>query len=248
MRSTGISRSARSTTASTAPSSSISAAPSTAASTSPATRPPTRTAFAATCWSSCADLNAAARPLSRRQFRLQLQLGRRHRAAGKAPAPPRLAWKTTETNEVGTDEFIRWCRKAGTEPMLAVNLGSKGFTEALAMLEYCNHPGRQLLERSAPQERLAGAAQRQGLVPRQRDGRAVADEPPHRLRIRPHRQRGRPRHEGVRQVARARRLRLLARQHADLSRLGSRGARPSATTTSTTSRCTPIGTTGTTTT
>ena len=25
--------------------------------------------------------------------------------------------------------------------MLAVNLGSKGFTEALAMLEYCNHPG-----------------------------------------------------------------------------------------------------------
>jgi alpha-N-arabinofuranosidase len=52
-----------------------------------------------------------------------------------------LAWRTTETNEVGTDEFVRWCRKAGTEPMLAVNLGTKGFTEALAMLEYCNHPG-----------------------------------------------------------------------------------------------------------
>ena len=52
-----------------------------------------------------------------------------------------LAWKTTETNEVGTDEFIRWCRKAGTAPMLAVNLGTEGFNEALAMLEYCNHPG-----------------------------------------------------------------------------------------------------------
>jgi alpha-L-arabinofuranosidase len=52
-----------------------------------------------------------------------------------------LAWKTTEDNQVGTDEFIRWCRKAGTDPMLAVNLGTKGFTEALAMLEYCNHPG-----------------------------------------------------------------------------------------------------------
>ncbi len=52
-----------------------------------------------------------------------------------------LAWRTTENNEVGTDEFIRWCRKAGTEPMLAVNLGTKGFTEALAMVEYCNHPG-----------------------------------------------------------------------------------------------------------
>jgi alpha-N-arabinofuranosidase len=61
----------------------------------------------------------------------------------KDERPVRLdyAWRTTETNAVGTDEFIRWCRKAGTEPMLAVNLGSKGFTEALALLEYCNHPG-----------------------------------------------------------------------------------------------------------
>ena len=59
----------------------------------------------------------------------------------KRPVRLDYAWKTTETNEVGTDEFIRWCRKAGTAPMLAVNLGSKGFTEALAMLEYCNHPG-----------------------------------------------------------------------------------------------------------
>jgi len=57
--------------------------------------------------------------------------------------PVRLdyAWRTTESNAIGTDEFIRWCRKSGTAPMLAVNLGSKGFTEALAMLEYCNHPG-----------------------------------------------------------------------------------------------------------
>ena len=59
----------------------------------------------------------------------------------KRPERLDLAWRTTETNEVGTDEFMKWCRKAGTEPMLAVNLGTKGFTEALAMLEYCNHPG-----------------------------------------------------------------------------------------------------------
>jgi alpha-N-arabinofuranosidase len=57
------------------------------------------------------------------------------------PARLDYAWRTTETNEIGTDEFIRWCRKAGTEPMLAVNLGSKGFEHALAMVEYCNHPG-----------------------------------------------------------------------------------------------------------
>ena len=61
----------------------------------------------------------------------------------RAERPTRLdlAWRTTESNEIGTDEFLKWCRKAGTEPMLAVNLGTKGFNEALAMLEYCNHPG-----------------------------------------------------------------------------------------------------------
>ena len=122
----------------------------------------------------------------------------------------------------------------------------EGFHRSARHARILQSSGRQLLERSAPQERLAGAAQRQGLVPRQRDGRAVADEPPHRLRIRPHRQRGRARHEGVRQHARAGRLRLLTRQHADLSRLGGRGARASATTMSTTSRCIPIGTIGTT--
>lgn len=57
--------------------------------------------------------------------------------------PRRLdpAWRTTETNEVGTDEFMRWCKKAGTAPMMAVNLGTRGLPEALALLEYCNHPG-----------------------------------------------------------------------------------------------------------
>ena len=30
-----------------------------------------------------------------------------------------LAWRTTEPNAIGTDEFMRWCRKANTEPMMA---------------------------------------------------------------------------------------------------------------------------------
>ncbi|MEV0618680.1 alpha-N-arabinofuranosidase [Nonomuraea sp. NPDC050404] len=51
-----------------------------------------------------------------------------------------LAWHSTETNEVGVDEFVRWCRKAGVEPMMAVNLGTRGIAEALDLLEYCNHP------------------------------------------------------------------------------------------------------------
>ncbi|SPL90617.1 Alpha-N-arabinofuranosidase [[Actinomadura] parvosata subsp. kistnae] len=51
-----------------------------------------------------------------------------------------LAWHSTETNEVGVDEFVRWCRKAGVEPMMAVNLGTRGIAEALDLLEYANHP------------------------------------------------------------------------------------------------------------
>ncbi|MGP3964941.1 arabinosylfuranosidase ArfA [Nonomuraea sp. 3N208] len=51
-----------------------------------------------------------------------------------------LAWHSTETNEVGVDEFVRWCRKAGVEPMMAINLGTRGIEAALDLLEYCNHP------------------------------------------------------------------------------------------------------------
>jgi alpha-N-arabinofuranosidase len=52
-----------------------------------------------------------------------------------------LAWQATEPNTFGTDEFVAWCREAGTEPMLAVNLGTRGVQEAVDLLEYCNHPG-----------------------------------------------------------------------------------------------------------
>jgi alpha-L-arabinofuranosidase len=52
-----------------------------------------------------------------------------------------LAWETTETNEFGTNEFIKWCEAANTEPMMAVNLGLKGPEEARNLVEYCNHPG-----------------------------------------------------------------------------------------------------------
>ncbi|MDH2414899.1 alpha-N-arabinofuranosidase [Nocardioides sp. CER19] len=49
-----------------------------------------------------------------------------------------LAWHSTEPNWVGVDEFVRWCRKTGVEPMMAVNLGTRGVQEALDLLEYCN--------------------------------------------------------------------------------------------------------------
>ena len=57
--------------------------------------------------------------------------------------PRRLdyAWMSTESNSFGTNEFIDWCRQANIEPMLAVNLGTRGPEEAGRFIEYCNHPG-----------------------------------------------------------------------------------------------------------
>ena len=50
-----------------------------------------------------------------------------------------LAWKTTETNEVGLHEFCDWARQANTEVMYAVNLGTRGVDDARNVVEYCNH-------------------------------------------------------------------------------------------------------------
>ena len=60
-----------------------------------------------------------------------------------AERPARLdyAWFSTEPNSFGTNEFIDWCREAGIEPMLAVNLGTRGPQDAGYFVEYCNHPG-----------------------------------------------------------------------------------------------------------
>ncbi|MCH5675773.1 arabinosylfuranosidase ArfA [Streptomyces gilvus] len=52
-----------------------------------------------------------------------------------------LAWHSTETNAFGLHEFAAWARKAGVEPMMALNLGTRGVQEALDLLEYANHPG-----------------------------------------------------------------------------------------------------------
>ena len=48
------------------------------------------------------------------------------------------AWDSIETNQFGTNEFIAWCRAVGTEPLLAVNLGTGTPETAAALLEYCN--------------------------------------------------------------------------------------------------------------
>lgn len=50
-----------------------------------------------------------------------------------------LAWFTTETNEVGIQEFQKWLDAVDSEMMLAVNLGTRGADAARNLVEYCNH-------------------------------------------------------------------------------------------------------------
>ena len=57
------------------------------------------------------------------------------------PARLELAWRSLEKNEIGLNEFSRWAKKADTDVMMAVNLGTRGIADACNLLEYCNHPG-----------------------------------------------------------------------------------------------------------
>ena len=54
------------------------------------------------------------------------------------PARMELAWFDVEPNTFGTNEFVDFCRKLGTEPYLAVNCGDGDMREARDWLEYCN--------------------------------------------------------------------------------------------------------------
>lgn len=71
-----------------------------------------------------------------------------------------LAWRAIEPNQVGTDDFIRWTRLTGTEPMLAVNLGTRGADAAAELVEYCNVAGGTAL---SEQRRANGADEPHGV-------------------------------------------------------------------------------------
>lgn len=52
-----------------------------------------------------------------------------------------LAWHSVETNQFGLHDFMSWAEQVGTEPMMAVNLGTRGLQEACDLIEYTNHAG-----------------------------------------------------------------------------------------------------------
>jgi len=63
---------------------------------------------------------------------------------------PREIWDDLEINAYGTDEFIRMCKRIGAEPLIVVNIGTRGWNEnpnqaeflqdVLDWIEYCNGP------------------------------------------------------------------------------------------------------------
>lgn len=59
----------------------------------------------------------------------------------KRPNRLDLAWSTTETNEMGTNEFMKWAKLVNADVNMAVNLGTRGIDAARNLVEYCNHPG-----------------------------------------------------------------------------------------------------------
>jgi len=56
----------------------------------------------------------------------------------KRPKRMELAWQVVEPNQVGIDEFQQWAKRAGSQVMMAVNLGTRGPEDARNCLEYCN--------------------------------------------------------------------------------------------------------------
>ena len=52
-----------------------------------------------------------------------------------------FAWKQLEPNTFGTDDFLSWCEKVGTQPLMTVNMGTGSVLEAGELVEYCNHDG-----------------------------------------------------------------------------------------------------------
>jgi alpha-N-arabinofuranosidase len=56
----------------------------------------------------------------------------------KRPEKIDLAWGVIESNQFGLNEFADWAKKAETEPMMAINLGTRGIEDAQNIVEYSN--------------------------------------------------------------------------------------------------------------
>lgn len=58
----------------------------------------------------------------------------------KRPVRQDLAWNRLETNEMGTDEYVKFCKLIGTENYICINAGTGTLEDAVHWVEYCNYP------------------------------------------------------------------------------------------------------------
>ena len=56
----------------------------------------------------------------------------------KRPTRLDLAWKAIEPNTFGLNEFMKWIKMVSCNPIMAVNLGTRGADAARNLVEYCN--------------------------------------------------------------------------------------------------------------
>jgi alpha-N-arabinofuranosidase len=54
------------------------------------------------------------------------------------PARKDLAWNQIETNQMGTDEYVKLCRLIGAENFICINAGTGTLDQARHWVEYCN--------------------------------------------------------------------------------------------------------------
>jgi alpha-L-arabinofuranosidase len=56
----------------------------------------------------------------------------------KRPARRDLAWNRIESNQMGTDEYVKLCSLIGSENFICINAGSGTLDDARHWIEYCN--------------------------------------------------------------------------------------------------------------
>ena len=52
-----------------------------------------------------------------------------------------LAWNRITANEIGTDEYVKFCKAIGAENFVCINAGTGTLDDARHWVEYCNYPG-----------------------------------------------------------------------------------------------------------
>ncbi len=58
----------------------------------------------------------------------------------KRPVRRDDAWGALESNQFGTDEFLKYCERAGAVPYICINAGLGTVDQARHWVEYCNEP------------------------------------------------------------------------------------------------------------